>query len=254
MRATERFTGRVENYVKYRPEYPGELLSHLTAQGILTRRSIVADVGSGTGLLTKLFLENGNPVLGIEPNRAMRLAGEKLLAGFSNFTSVDGAAEATGLARGSVDLVVAGQAFHWFDREQAAVEFSRILRNPGWIVLVWNERRTDTTKFLIGYERLLSTYSIDYGLVDHRNMTEEVIAAFFKPSEVLLQTYSNQQAVDLESLRGRLLSSSYVPGPENSRYEEMLAALHALFDACQSNGQVVIEYTTKVYIGRKRPS
>jgi SAM-dependent methyltransferase len=176
---TRRFSDRVDNYVRYRPGYPAEALDILRAETGLTAESVVADVGSGTGILSELFLKHGNTVYGIEPNDDMRQAAERLLRGYPEFHSVAGSAEATTLPAAGVDFVVAGQAFHWFDRPRARAEFARILRPGGWVVLLWNARRVDATPFLRDYEALLQAYSIDYRQVRHENVTPEVLAGWF---------------------------------------------------------------------------
>ena len=152
---TKRFSNRVENYIKFRPGYPGAIIDLSREECGLNRQSIIADIGSGTGILSELFLKNGNRVFGIEPNAPMRGAGEKILERYSNFTSINGAAEATTLSDNTVDFVVAGQAFHWFDQRCARAEFSRILKPSGWVILLWNERRIDSTPFLRAYEQML---------------------------------------------------------------------------------------------------
>src|SRR5215211_465185 len=176
---TQRFTGRVESYARYRPSYPQAVLDLLAAECGLTSASVVADVGSGTGLLSELFLENSNRVLGIEPNEEMRAAGERLLRDYPRFTSVAGTAEATTLDDACVDFVAAGQAFHWFDPERARTEFARILEPTGWVVLIWNLRRKDATPFLAAYERLLETYRTDRGEVEFWRKSDEMASAFF---------------------------------------------------------------------------
>ena len=158
---TLRFTGRVENYVKYRPGYPAGIIETFVKECGLTAGSVVADIGSGTGILSEVFLKNGNRVFGVEPNHEMREAGSRLLGKYAGFMSVDGAAEATTLEDCSVDFVTAGQAFHWFDRQRARKEFVRILKPNGWVTLIWNERLTDTSPFLRAYEDLLRRYGID---------------------------------------------------------------------------------------------
>ncbi len=122
---TRRFADRVADYVKSRPRYPEPVLAYLQQTTDFSPADQVADVGSGTGILAELFLKNGNRVYGVEPNAEMRSAAEAALAGYANFFSVAGKAEASGLATKSVDLVTAGQAFHWFDAEKARVEFRR---------------------------------------------------------------------------------------------------------------------------------
>jgi SAM-dependent methyltransferase len=248
-RPTLRFSSRVENYVKYRPSYPSGVIETLVKESELTEKSVVSDIGSGTGILTELFLKNGNRVFGVEPNREMREAAERLLRKHSKFTSVDGTAEITTLADHSIDFVTAGQAFHWFDREKARKEFVRILRLAGWVVLIWNERLTDVSPFLRAYEALLQAYSIDYTAVDHRNVNSDAIEAFFAPQPFTLRRFDNQQMLDFDGVRGRLLSSSYTPEQGHANYQPMLDALRAISDAHQENGLVAFEYVTLLYYG-----
>jgi SAM-dependent methyltransferase len=249
MDPTQRFSDRVENYVKYRPHYPTAVVDTLRADCRLTDDSVVADVGSGTGILTELFLKSGARVFGVEPNREMRTAAERLLGGYARFTSVAATAEATTLPAHSVDFVTAGQAFHWFDRQKARQEFRRMLKPQGWVVLVWNERRTKAMPFLEAYEKLLLTYATDYTSVDHRLITDEVIAAFFRPGAFKLKVFESSQLQDLEGCRGRLLSSSYAPQAGHPNHEPMLAELRRIFDAYQVNGLVSFDYETKMYYG-----
>jgi ubiquinone/menaquinone biosynthesis C-methylase UbiE len=250
MDPTQRFSDRVENYVKYRPDYPAAIIATLRADCQLAGASVIADVGSGTGILTRLFLKSGAHVFGIEPNHEMRAAGERLLEGYTRFTSIAAAAEATTLPAHSVDFVTAGQAFHWFDRQQARQEFLRILKPHGWVVLIWNERRTEGTPFLEAYEKLLLTYAIDYTSVDHRLVTDEVVAAFFRPGAFKLEVFENSQLQDFQGCQGRLLSSSYTPRTDHPNYAPMLVELRSIFDAYQVNGMVSFEYDTKMYYGQ----
>ena len=247
---TLRFSSRVENYVKYRPGYPAGVITTLAGECELTATSVVADIGSGTGILSAVFLKNGNRVLGVEPNREMRQAGEQLLGKYSGFTSVNGTAEATTLADSSVDFVTAGQAFHWFDRERARKEFARILKPNGWVALIWNERLTDTSPFLRAYEGLLQQYGTDYVAVDHRNVDTDAITAFFAPQPFTLRKFDNQQIFDWQGLKGPSLSSSYTPEPGHSNHQPMLDALRALFDEHQISGKVSFDYVSLLYFGR----
>jgi len=247
---TQRFSTRVENYIRYRPGYPPAVVDLLQAECGLSPESAVADVGSGTGLLSEPLLKLGCQVYGVEPNDAMREAGERLLAHYPRFVSVAGTAEATGLPDGVVDLVTAGQAFHWFDRGRARAEFARILRAGGWVALAWNERRTEGTAFLVKYERLLQHFAIDYAAIDHRNVDADVIRAFFAPGDVAVGVFDNVQVFDFDGLKGRLLSSSYMPEPGHPAFTPMLAALEELFAAHESNGHVAMAYDTRVYYGR----
>jgi SAM-dependent methyltransferase len=247
---TGRFSTRVADYVKYRPGYPTAVLRLLEEECGLDSASVVADVGSGTGILSELFLRNGNRVYGVEPNREMREAGERLLASYTNFKSVDGRAEATTLDDKSVDFVTAGQAFHWFDPPHARREFMRILRPGGWVVLVWNDRRTAGTPFLEEYERLLLEYSTDYREVSVKYAEESMLAALYGPSEMRTATFDNEQVFDFDGLRGRLTSASYTPEPGHPNFEPLMRELEALFRRHERDGRVVIAYDTKVFYGR----
>jgi SAM-dependent methyltransferase len=241
-----RFSNRADNYARYRPSYPAGTIDILQTDCGLKETSIIADVGSGTGILSELFLKNGNIVLGIEPNAAMRLTGERLLQGFKNFVSLDATAEATTLEPASVDLITAAQAFHWFDREKAKREFARILKPGGWVALIWNERRLDSTPFLREYENLLLRYGTDYEKVRHENVTDE-IAEFFAPAIFQLKNLENAQHFDFEALKGRLLSSSYTPEQGHRNFEPMLRELEEIFHAHERGGLVTFEYETRIY-------
>lgn len=246
--ATSRFSDRVENYVRYRPGYPAEALQALKDECGLTVNHVIADIASGTGIWSRVLLENGNRVLGVEPNAEMRQAGERLLTDFPRFTSVTGTAEATTLADASVDFVTAAQAAHWFDRARARREFARILKPGGWLVLLWNERVTDGTPFLRDYEQLLLTYATDYADVRHERTTESV-NEFFDPVPFRERVFAMRQEFGYAGLEGRLMSSSYAPGPGHPKHAPMLEELRRVFEAHAVDGRVAVEYRTRVYCG-----
>ncbi|HTR47205.1 MAG TPA: class I SAM-dependent methyltransferase [Verrucomicrobiae bacterium] len=249
----QRFSNRVEDYIRYRPGYPSAVLDALRDNCGLRPESVVADIGSGTGLLTRMFLENGNAVYGVEPNAAMREAGEQLSAAYRNFRSVAGSAEATTLPGSSVDFVVAGQAFHWFEPAAARAEFRRVLRPGGWVAVLWNERRTDTTPFLREYESFLRKFGTDYEKVAETYPRGQQMADFFGVGRFEGRFFPNEQVFDFEGLRGRLSSSSYAPPSGHPKHEPMLAALKTVFDAHEENGRVHIEYKTHLYYGQLEP-
>jgi SAM-dependent methyltransferase len=252
--STTRFSDRVGDYVKYRPHYPETVIEYLRATYSITPHWTIADIGSGTGISSELFLRNGNRVYGVEPNRDMREKAEELLSGGydGRFISIDGAAEATSLPDGSIQMVLAGQAFHWFDPIKSRVEFSRILRPDGVVVLIWNERLI-ASSFESGYEDLILRYASDYQTINHKNIPDERIAGFFHPAAFALAIFPNEQVFDFEGLKGRLLSSSYIP-KEGSRYAEMMHGLRGLFDRHAEHGRVRVGYDTKVYSGVLKPS
>ncbi len=245
---TERFSNRVEDYLRYRPGYPPVILGVLREECGLTAESVVADIGSGTGLLSQVFLANGNAVYGVEPNAAMREAGERALAGQAKFRSVAGSAEATTLPDSSVDFVAAGQAFHWFEMNAARAEFRRIRKPAGWVVIIWNERRKDTP-FLRDYEILLRTYGTDYGQVAESYPRHERMEEFFGTGKFSYKFFQTAQEFDFEGLCGRLMSASYAPAKGHPNHEPMLAALKQLFDAHQKDGRVRVDYISRMYFG-----
>jgi ubiquinone/menaquinone biosynthesis C-methylase UbiE len=248
--STTRFSNRAKDYARHRPGYPVEVLQVLKSEANLTPAAIVADIGSGTGISSRPFLELGNTVHAVEPNCEMRQVAEQTLGENSRFHSVEGTAEATTLPDGSVNYIVAGQAFHWFDRPKARREFSRILRPGGWVALIWNERLVGATPFLCQYEALVREFAVDYRQVDHRNIDEPVIKEFFSPGTFQLRRLPNAQSLDLEGLKGRLASSSYMPAADHPRHFATMKAVERMFDQHQQNGRVKIDYDTLVYFGQ----
>lgn len=247
--SVNRFTSRVETYAKYRPGYPAEIVDLLKSECGLTPDSIVADIGSGTGKSFEMFLANGNVVFAVEPNAAMREVAERVFKEDPRFRSIDGFAEATTLPESSVDVIVAGQAFHWFDLPKTREEWVRILKPGGWVVLMWNARELQTTPFLHDYEQLLLEFGTDYKDIRHEK-AEDVIEGFFAPDKFSLRGFPNRQIFDYDGLEGRVRSSSYTPEPDHPKFEPMMRQLKIVFDTHQENGYVNFDYETKVFYGR----
>ncbi|NSW91142.1 MAG: class I SAM-dependent methyltransferase [Firmicutes bacterium] len=245
----ERFSDRVENYIKYRPGYPKEFIDYLYINTGFSTESIIADIGSGTGILTRLLLDRGSHVIGVEPNKEMRNAAEKLLEEYPKFISVEGTAEATGLSDKSVDHIICAQAFHWFNRDACKKEFERILKAGGKVVLVWNKRIVKEDGFSAGYEILLRTYANDYNEVNHKLITEEELKTFFKDRVLSKAVFENVQLFDFEGLKGRLLSNSYAPMPGETNYDILMKELRKLFDTYSVEGKVAFKYKTESYTG-----
>jgi len=246
---TTRFSNRVADYVATRPGYPPGVLDILRKEG-LTPAMTVADIGSGTGLSAQLFLANGNTIYGVEPNREMREAGEQFLREYSTFSSINGTAEATSLPKASVDVIVAGQAFHWFDAPKARTEFQRILRPSGFVVLMWNTPRLNASPFMKAYEQLLHQFGTDYREVVHTNVDRASLIAFFGSDQFRSFTLDNFQTFDRAGLRGRLRSSSYTPDEGHADYEPMMRELDRFFDEHNQAGRVRFEYDTEVHVDR----
>lgn len=240
----KRFSSRVESYIKYRSNYPPKIIDFLTEKKILSKQSIIADVGSGTGILSELFLKNGNKVFGVEPNSEMRRAAEKFLKGYPNFVSISSSAENTSLLSNSIDLITVGQAFHWFDVDRTKREFKDILKSDGHIVLIWNNRRKGGLGFSSQYERFILKYGTDYKEV---RKNEGNVDRFYQYKK---KVFYNYQDLDFEGLKGRLLSVSYIPLKGEPNYENMLKELHEVFYEHENKGEVRLEYDTEVYYGK----
>jgi ubiquinone/menaquinone biosynthesis C-methylase UbiE len=243
---TGRFSDRVDNYVRYRPSYPAELIPFLETELGLKKGQQVADIGSGTGIFTELLLLKGYHVTGVEPNEGMRQAAERRLGGYDRFYSQNGRAENTGLEDQSVHLITVAQAFHWMEVEATRKEFLRILKPGGSIALIWNLRLVNTA-FLSDYEAFTRTFGQQYESANRINETE--IAEFFQPRSMQVKIFSNVKLLDFEGLKGLVLSASYMPLEGDPRYEEMIGKLEELYATHKENGLVKMEYETKVYYG-----
>ena len=243
----KRFSGRAEDYARYRPGYPEQVISLLETKIDFDSSKDIADIGCGTGILSRLFLNNGNLVFGVEPNEDMRTKSEKLLSKFINFISVDGAAEDTHLATNSVDMISVGQAFHWFDHKKTKKEFKRILRKGGYIVIIWNERKNNTP-LMKAINKMLKSIGDEHHEAEKDLMDKDLLNTFFG-KEAAYSTFPNFQMLDLAGLKGRIQSISYVPetGQEN---KQIMSELKELFEQYNNGGMVKIEYTTRVYYGK----
>ena len=247
----DRFSNRVRDYVGGRPGYPDEVVAWLAQTFELEYSASIADVGAGTGISAALFLRHGYDVVAVEPNDAMRQAAIAALGANPRFRAVAAPAEATTLPAASVDVVVAAQAFHWFDRRRFRAECLRILKPRGVVALLWNVRRLEGSSFAADYEALLREFGTDYLAVRHENVSDEELAAFFeRPFD--RRVLDNVQRLDREGLRARLLSSSYVPAAGDPRHEPMLVALESLFQSHQRDGRIAMEYDLRVYASRLR--
>lgn len=249
MNSKERFSDRVDSYIKYRPSYPVAAIDYLYDVIGIERDSEIADIGAGTGIFAELLLERGSHVIGVEPNTEMREAAETMLAEEPNFRAVAGSAEETGLVDQSVDFITCAQAFHWFDQGATQVEFQRILKPQGKVILVWNSRLTIGTPFLEQYEQLLHDYGTDYAKVNHKNISADQLEPFFQTGTMELAKFGNRQVFDLEGLSGRLNSSSYIPATDDPRYAEMMSELKRIFEHNQQDGVVFFDYETEVFWG-----
>lgn len=249
MENTNRFDGRSSDYSLYRPGYPAELVNVLKWEFGLEKRSTIADVGSGTGKLARLFLEQGNLVYCIEPNDDMRKRAFQDLSPYKNAVIFNGKAEQTGIGNHSIDFITAGQAFHWFDPELARKEFIRILRPQGFVVLVWNDRVPRLSGINKTYEDICRRFSKGYHASGSKAVSKDAVSNFFE-NDLKEFTIPNPQQLDLDGLKGRYFSASYAIGKDNPEYENLILSLDNAFKVNQEHGLVTLEYETKVFVGK----
>ena len=249
MKSTERFSDRVENYVKFRPSYPKQLIDTLVEQCQLSAGSSIADIGSGTGKLTELLLPVNATVYAVEPNREMREAAEQRLHLNRHFVSYAADSCHTGIADHSIDLIVAAQAFHWFNPAPSKVEFARILKPASYVGLIWNERDTGSA-FQKAYDHMLTTYCEEYAQVKHRNITDSTIEAFFSPHHYRKFTFSFAQHFDMTGFLGRMYSSSYTPVAGSNEAIALNNAAHKLFQHHATDHRIEFTYQTILYLAK----
>ena len=247
---TERFTGRVADYERYRSRYPDEVIEILVDRCGLTREAHVADIGAGTGMLSELFLEHGNAVVAVEPNDEMRSTCERLTQLWPGLLVRKGTAEATGLEDASVDLLVAGRAFHWFDPVPTRHEFQRILRPGGWVVLASNSRVRDPSPQSVAYESLLREYGTDYEANHQRYKISPTVDAFFAGGELFREEFAGEHRLMLDELIGLTQSLSVAPLPGDPRHAGLQAALEKFFSHWQRDGTVTLATLCKLSCGR----
>lgn len=245
------FSGKFSNYSKYRPGYPQKLLRLMEDLTGLKSDTVVADIGSGTGISSRLFIENGNTVYGVEPNDEMRQYSSISFHSYPGFHSVKGTGENTGLPDNSIDLVVCAQAFHWLNPDSAKKEFRRILRDHGRVSLIWNDKSKDENSFNSDYESICKRFkkfrpkynSSGSTLIDHT-----VLAKFFVGSYKILEL-ENYQDLTLEGVMGRYASTSYAIGTEEAEYESLLKEMKEAFRKYQKDGLIRIQYITRIFLG-----
>lgn len=236
----ERFSIRVENYSKYRLSYPSQLIDHLVKVYDFDKDFVIADIGSGTGILTKLFLDNGNKTYAVEPNNAMRQASEDVLYSYNTYHSINGSSDNTNLQGESIDLITVAQAFHWFDLEPTKKEFLRISKANTKVIILWNNIKANSSEFMMEYNKIRDKYAIDLNLTP----IDKSISEFFNGNKVHKTSFSCSKSFDYARLIGEITSHSYMPDESHSNYEAMVKELQDLFNKYNEKGKVVFEYET----------
>jgi SAM-dependent methyltransferase len=249
---TERFSGRVQAYLAYRPRFPHGIVSFLREHGALPDGAVVADVGAGTGMLAEIFLEAGNRVIAVEPNGEMLEACRALAAQQFTLEIVQGQAEATTLPDASVDLIAIGRAMHWFDWPRAHREFVRILRPGGWVLVATNGHRDSGAPVSNRLSEILRKWRTDSAEADTRCDFNGRLREFLDTSSWQRTTLHHAMTVDFATLLGYAESLSAIPRPGERGYEGMVAELRAMFEEYQRDAVLVTPLACELYLGRPR--
>jgi SAM-dependent methyltransferase len=248
-----RFTRRVPYYHISRPRYPIQVLDLMRERMSLSPTHVIADIGAGTGISSELFLGNGNTVYAIEPNEAMLAIAIEHYGQNPRFRPFAGSAESTTLADNSVDFAVAGQAFHWFNLSKAKIEISRIVKADGWVMLFWNMRHEEDSPLQRAYNQLMQDFDVE-GLGEFRqtagNRDEDDLNVLFGAGKWQQASFPNQQVLDFDGFKARVLSASYMPLEGEDRYDELMTAVQKLFADHHNNHKVTLLYRTDVYWGK----
>ncbi|MDR1536809.1 MAG: class I SAM-dependent methyltransferase [Clostridiales bacterium] len=242
----ERFSDRAKVYARHRPDYPDEAVRLILES---SEDGPAADIGSGTGKLTKMLLPSGRQIYAVEPNPMMRCEAEAELSKFPNFHSVCASAEETTLPDNFAALIVAAQAFHWFDKEKCKKEFRRISTSAGVAALIWNQADACASDFMRSYLDAADIYSGDYPK-HHHDLTNLKQFELFFDGNFTSRLLAWSAPINFEGLWGRALSSSYAPVEGHPHYEPLKASLEEIFSKHQKSGFVTYEYKTLVVLGK----
>jgi SAM-dependent methyltransferase len=242
--STDLFAGKAEHYARYRTDYPAGVIDAALAAIQLQRSDVVADVGSGTGMLARWILERGTGVVCVEPEAGMRAVAERQLALVGpQFMSVAGTAEATTLPDSSVDVIVAGNAFHYFDPVRARAEAGRILRRPGRVLIVGHADALTPGPFTQAYGQFLRSIAGTALSAFHQpdRYTSSLRAFFGSAAVTEADVVQSAHPMSWDALSGRFRSTSLMPQDGDPRQAQVLAGLKDLFDAFAVAGTVELQ-------------
>ena len=249
---TERFSGRVQAYLAYRPRFPRGIVPFLREHGALPEGAVVADVGAGTGMLAEIFLEAGHRVIAVEPNGEMLEACRELAGQEPALEVVQGSAESTTLPKASVDLIAVGRAMHWFDWPRAHREFQRILRADGWVLLASNGHSDSGSPISNRLSEIFRKSRTDSAEADTTRDFQKRLRGFLDTSSWQRKTLHHSMTVDFATLLGYAESLSAIPRPGERGYEGMVAELRAVFEEYQRDWMLKTPLTCNLHLGRLR--
>lgn len=245
---TEKFNQKADAYSFGRPTYAKTFIDWLYSEQGLNRQSIIADIGSGTGILSKQLLDKGSIIYAVEPNTDMRINAENKLKSFKNFRSVNGTAEHTTLENNCVDFITVAQAFHWFNVISFKKECYRILKPNGKVFLIWNTRDS-AADVNIQQGLIFKKYCPNFvGFSGGIKENDERICAFFENKFVRVE-FDKPLLYDREKFIQRSLSSSYSLNKEDKNFNQFLQAINDFFDRYSINGVLTVPNNTVVYFG-----
>ena len=245
----EKFTGKADVYNKFRPTYPSEFIDYLYSEVGFNVDSKIADIGAGTGILSKLLLLRNSNVICVEPNIDMLNVAKRDLIEFPNCSFVKAPAEDTSLDENSIDFITVAQAFHWFDHDKFKIECRRILKSEGKLVLIWNTwSKSDELVVEIGKvnQQLCPNFKGDFG-GNHSNL--ESCENFFKGGICDFKVFKNYLSFNEQEFIGSNLSLSFAPKENSENYNEYIIELRKLFDKYGKDGIIVIPNVTRSYAG-----
>lgn len=244
---TTKFTGRASAYAQARPSYATEFFEYLTNTMGISKDSVFADIGSGTGKFSKQILEIGCKVFCVEPNADMRKEAEHQLSGYKGFISVNGTDEGTTINAETIDYITVAQAFHWFNPIAFRQECLRILKKVGKVILIWNTKRK--SEMVIEHDKLCSRFCPEFkGFSGGLDSMNDTINTFFNHKYELIR-FNNDIYYNKEKFIQRALSASYALQQTDNNYVEFISSLESLFDKYSFNGTLVEPNDTVAYIG-----
>ena len=246
------FSSKVADYVASRPDYPSALFDTLAVICGLGAGATVADVGAGTGLLTRGLLQRGYRVIAVEPNREMRAAADHLLNGIEGYRSLDGSAEAMPLESDSIDLVTVALAFHWFDVERARAEFLRILTPQGQVAIIWNDRVFEDPLH-VAFDELADKFggAKRAAIVAHEKDRADV-SRFLGNTQLQEFCWPHAHRLGENEFLALVFSRSYIPERGTQKGQDVADRAREIFDRFATNGAVEIRYQTIAIVGRPR--
>lgn len=247
---TSKFTGKAAIYSKYRSNYPNECIQDIVKEVSADKNIMIADIGAGTGKLTKQFLEKGIKVIAVEPNKDMLEVAIKDLSKYNElFEYKQEPAENTSIKSNSIDIITVAQAFHWFDKDKFKSECKRILKPNGIIAIMWNfiDYKQELESKIIETHKQYTSLTFNASEEEQR---DNDIINFFGEDNYKFKIYKNNYIEDKEQFLGRQLSMSYALNENDDKYDEYVAEFNKLFAKYSKDGVIEVHNNTYCYVGR----